>query len=528
MSDPTFNSVRVRRATGAAVNDFVTLDSVDINDGNGAALRFLNNSATDGLALTLGRLSVQRVSASTVRLDLAVAPDPSVSSSDATTPLLSLVSAVGGLSVTTAAGSTLAAGGTLTVSGATTLGGTLAVSGAATLNSAALSGSLGVGGAATLTSATLSGPLTVAGTTTLNGALNISGSVGIGTSSPQRQLHVEGSEIHSGGASGGFSFSNRGSAFANDGSNGQRWVLYAGSNAARLWAGEDKLVVAASGALSLRNSENNFVTFTGTKYDNENTLRKNNLKLVMGSSGFIIIGAPPLEYEFAVGHTVRSFSSGGGGFVFSTRFNKVFSVNQDGTAYFAGGKGGYVVDHFINRVGDTLEQGDVVVIGPQQSGIFTGVDNNIPLPEVDLTTTAYDRRVCGIVARVVTEGDLPSVAPTPEELTPPPDVNLEEATQQPYVHPLGGFAASAADDLDPTKVQDQQMGLMVTLGAFAHCKVDADIAPIEAGDLLTSSPTPGHAQKVLDPAQAAGAIIGKALGALAQGKGKIPVMVLLQ
>jgi hypothetical protein len=60
------------------------------------------------------------------------------------------------------------------------------------------------------------------------------------------------------------------------------------------------------------------------------------------------------------------------------------------------------------------------------------------------------------------------------------------------------------------------------------CKVDADIAPIAAGDLLTTSPTEGHAQKVLDPVKSAGAIIGKALGSLARGKGEILVLVSLQ
>ena len=72
-----------------------------------------------------------------------------------------------------------------------------------------------------------------------------------------------------------------------------------------------------------------------------------------------------------------------------------------------------------------------------------------------------------------------------------------------------------------------QIGWMVTLGTFAHCKVDADIAPIKVGDLLTTSPTRGHAQKVLDPSQASGAIVGKALGSLETGKGKIPVLVTL-
>ena len=71
-------------------------------------------------------------------------------------------------------------------------------------------------------------------------------------------------------------------------------------------------------------------------------------------------------------------------------------------------------------------------------------------------------------------------------------------------------------------------GWMVTLGAYAHCKVDADIAPIKVGDLLTTSRTAGHAQKVLDQKKATGAIIGKALGSLSKGRGKIPVLVTLQ
>lgn len=66
-----------------------------------------------------------------------------------------------------------------------------------------------------------------------------------------------------------------------------------------------------------------------------------------------------------------------------------------------------------------------------------------------------------------------------------------------------------------------------------HCssilyKVDADIASIKIGDLLTTSPTKGHAQKVLEPEKAVGTIIGKAHGSLKKGKGKIPVLVMLQ
>lgn len=60
------------------------------------------------------------------------------------------------------------------------------------------------------------------------------------------------------------------------------------------------------------------------------------------------------------------------------------------------------------------------------------------------------------------------------------------------------------------------------------CKVDADVAPIAIGDLLTTSSTPGHAMKACDATRAFGAVIGKALKPLASGKGAIPVLVALQ
>ncbi|HMV49834.1 MAG TPA: hypothetical protein PLD20_07360 [Blastocatellia bacterium] len=68
----------------------------------------------------------------------------------------------------------------------------------------------------------------------------------------------------------------------------------------------------------------------------------------------------------------------------------------------------------------------------------------------------------------------------------------------------------------------------IALCGRVECKVNADIAPISIGDLLTTSPTPGYAQKVLDHGTAAGAIIGKALGSLSSGKEKILVFVMAQ
>jgi hypothetical protein len=61
-----------------------------------------------------------------------------------------------------------------------------------------------------------------------------------------------------------------------------------------------------------------------------------------------------------------------------------------------------------------------------------------------------------------------------------------------------------------------------------YCKVDAQFAAISVGDLLTTSPTPGHAMKAADPSKAFGAVIGKAMGPLNEGQGLIPILIALQ
>jgi hypothetical protein len=68
----------------------------------------------------------------------------------------------------------------------------------------------------------------------------------------------------------------------------------------------------------------------------------------------------------------------------------------------------------------------------------------------------------------------------------------------------------------------------VALTGKAFCKVDAKYAPIEVGDLLTTSPTPGHAMKASDPLKAFGAVIGKALCPLKEGTSLIPILIALQ
>jgi hypothetical protein len=68
----------------------------------------------------------------------------------------------------------------------------------------------------------------------------------------------------------------------------------------------------------------------------------------------------------------------------------------------------------------------------------------------------------------------------------------------------------------------------VALLGKTYCKVDAQYGPIEIGDLLTTSLTPGHAMKATHPSKAFGAVIGKALGHLDAGRGLIPMLVTSQ
>jgi hypothetical protein len=67
----------------------------------------------------------------------------------------------------------------------------------------------------------------------------------------------------------------------------------------------------------------------------------------------------------------------------------------------------------------------------------------------------------------------------------------------------------------------------LALSGKTFCKVDAQYTPINVGDLLTTSPTRGHAMKAHDPGKAYGAVIGKALDSLAEGQGLIPILIAL-
>ena len=131
-------------------------------------------------------------------------------------------------------------------------------------------------------------------------------------------------------------------------------------------------------------------------------------------------------------------------------------------------------EHFNIGAGVTVEPGTVMVVG-EDGALFP-------------SQYAYDKRVAGVV--------------------------------------------SGAGNYKPGIVLDKQESgntrKPIALLGKVYCKVDAHYGAIGVGDLLTTSPTPGHAMKADDPLEAFGTVIGKALRPLAEGQGLIPILIALQ
>ena len=125
---------------------------------------------------------------------------------------------------------------------------------------------------------------------------------------------------------------------------------------------------------------------------------------------------------------------------------------------------------------DGVPKGSVVVIDEQNPG------------QLKLSSQAYDTRVAGIVSGA--NGVQPGISLHQE--------GLLEGGQQ------------------------------VALSGRVYVHADASYGGIKPGDLLTTSDTPGCAMRVANHAQAQGAILGKAMSALPEGKGMVLVLVTLQ
>jgi len=107
------------------------------------------------------------------------------------------------------------------------------------------------------------------------------------------------------------------------------------------------------------------------------------------------------------------------------------------------------------------------------------------------------------------------------------DGNLTPS-RRPYDTRVAGIISGAGDRV-PALTLDRGVGdgtrRPLAVAGKAWCVADAREHPIEVGDLLTTATEPGAAMRVTDRLEAIGAIIGKALTPLREGRGPVLVLV---
>ena len=104
-------------------------------------------------------------------------------------------------------------------------------------------------------------------------------------------------------------------------------------------------------------------------------------------------------------------------------------------------------------------------------------------------------------------------------------------SQQSYDTHVAGVV-SGANGINPG-IQMQQQGLLdggknVALTGRVYVHANTSNGAIKPGDLLTTSDVPGDAMRVTDHTKASGAILGKAMSGLSDGRGIVLVLVTLQ
>jgi hypothetical protein len=164
-----------------------------------------------------------------------------------------------------------------------------------------------------------------------------------------------------------------------------------------------------------------------------------------------------------------------GGARFYTGTNPLYSSGEMSCAMLTIRGGADLAEPFTMSE-STVAPGAVVVIDPDHPG------------RLKLSTRAYDHKVAGIISG----------------------------------------AGGVRPGISMIQAEALEGGHNVALSGRVYALVDASTEPVEPGDLLTTSGTPGHAMKAVDAAKAQGAILGKAMSRLEKDRGLVLVLVSLQ
>jgi hypothetical protein len=321
----------------------------------------------------------------------------------------------------------------------------------------------------------------------------VSGNVGIGTSSPARGLEIDGGNTPDGlrvawggaypGLCGELTHAGSGGLVLNSttasGTGSWADISFQTNNNTRMFLNHvgDLGIGTISPARKLHidggNAENGLRVAWGSNYGNlyGEFVHKGSGGLVINSNA----GGSWSDLSFQTEGVTRMFLNQSGNFGIGTTAPEE-RLHVAGTAKVEVLKvtGADLAENFPVR--DFAEPGTVMAIDYERPG------------QLRMSECAYDRRVAGVVSGA---GDLAAGAV------------------------LGNGVGSEED-------------LPVALSGRVWVKCDASRRPIRAGDLLTTSATPGHAMAATDRDRAQGAILGKAMTELQEGQGLVLVLVSLQ
>jgi hypothetical protein len=208
---------------------------------------------------------------------------------------------------------------------------------------------------------------------------------------------------------------------------------------------------------------------------------------VVGQDALRLIGYQPFLtlFDSNTGYARGRIQTAGGAITFFTE-SYLNNSNINNYAQLTA-NGNFTVKSITIRGGADLAEPFQMQEEELGAGSVVVIDDKHP-GWLKRSTTAYDKRVAGIVSGA--NGINPGIS----------------------LHQEGAVEG----------------GQNVALTGRVYVQADASSGPIEPGDMLTTSDTPGYAMKVSDPARAQGAVIGKAMSPLPEGTGMVLVLVSLQ
>ena len=165
--------------------------------------------------------------------------------------------------------------------------------------------------------------------------------------------------------------------------------------------------------------------------------------------------------------------------------------------------------------------------------LTNGSGASITFADGTIQSTAWSGTLCGgdYAESVNITGERSSYEPGDALVVDPGNPGHFLKAAEPYSTLVAGIYSTKPGLVGRRQAGDPKTAsteVPMAMVGIVPTKVSAENGPIKPGDLLVTSSTLGYVMKGTDRSQLAGAIIGKALGALPAGKGVIEVLVTLQ